>query len=516
MSETSIYIVDDQYRIVYFNKNLKKIYPDIKNGDICYRVLCHENEPCERCGIHGENGEDTLFFNKWIQEWVEVSYDKAEWPEHGELNIVIAKPFGMNGKERFFQAASRYLREHEDINCSLVAIDIDQFKFFNKWYGRHTGDVLLRDLANQLKQIAHFYEGITGYFHNDDFCMLLPGGRELVEKLKLDLDRELQKDADYAGLHISYGVYETGKEEQELSMGEMYDRALIALHSVKGCYIKNCGYFHPEMLIEMEGHRRYLSTIRKAIENGEIYFCIQPQCELSTGKMVGGEALVRWKQGDTEIPPDRFLPTLEVSGFIPILDQYIWECVCKWLSGWKESGGNTVPVSVNVSQVDILHLDIPDVFCTLTEKYHLDPGMLKLEITETAYMQDFGKVYDTVQRLHELGFMIFMDDFGRGYSSLHTLKDLSIDVIKLDTSFMEMDEMNLNKGIGILKSMLDLANSVGVPVVVEGVQNLRQAEILQEIGYRYGQGFGFYRAMTTNAFEELLSDPNRLAKSGIW
>ena len=172
--------------------------------------------------------------------------------------------------------------------------------------------------------------------------------------------------------------------------------------------------FTPAMLSRLKKQRQLLSELEHALKNHEFCFFLQPKCNSMTRAIVGMEALVRWNHPTRGcVPPSEFMPLLESTGLVTQLDQYIWESVCKTLHKWQESGSNLVPVSVNVSVVDIVNLDVPQIFSNLVEKYQLEPKLLLAEITETMLAENASLVENTIQGLHRKGFSVMMDDFGR-------------------------------------------------------------------------------------------------------
>ena len=197
----------------------------------------------------------------------------------------------------------------------------------------------------------------------------------------------------------------------------------------------------PAMLSRLKKQRQLLSELEHALKNHEFCFFLQPKCNSMTRAIVGMEALVRWNHPTRGcVPPSEFMPLLESTGLVTQLDQYIWESVCKTLHKWQESGSNLVPVSVNVSVVDIVNLDVPQIFSNLVEKYQLEPKLLLAEITETMLAENASLVENTIQGLHRKGFSVMMDDFGSGYSSLNMLKDTNVDAIKLDMKLIDMNQ----------------------------------------------------------------------------
>lgn len=267
--------------------------------------------------------------------------------------------------------------------------------------------------------------------------------------------------------------------------------------------------FTPAMLSRLKKQRQLLSELEHALKNHEFCFFLQPKCNSMTRAIVGMEALVRWNHPTRGcVPPSEFMPLLESTGLVTQLDQYIWESVCKTLHKWQESGSNLVPVSVNVSVVDIVNLDVPQIFSNLVEKYQLEPKLLLAEITETMLAENASLVESTIQGLHRKGFSVMMDDFGSGYSSLNMLKDTNVDAIKLDMKLIDMNQQNRSKGVQIVESVVDMAHRLNLPIIAEGVETPEQVSMLQAADCLYTQGYYFYKPMPVENAEALLAQPN--------
>ena len=265
----------------------------------------------------------------------------------------------------------------------------------------------------------------------------------------------------------------------------------------------------PAMLSRLKKQRQLLSELEHALKNHEFCFFLQPKCNSMTRAIVGMEALVRWNHPTRGcVPPSEFMPLLESTGLVTQLDQYIWESVCKTLHKWQESGSNLVPVSVNVSVVDIVNLDVPQIFSNLVEKYQLEPKLLLAEITETMLAENASLVENTIQGLHRKGFSVMMDDFGSGYSSLNMLKDTNVDAIKLDMKLIDMNQQNRSKGVQIVESVVDMAHRLNLPIIAEGVETPEQVSMLQAADCLYTQGYYFYKPMPVENAEALLAQPN--------
>lgn len=235
------------------------------------------------------------------------------------------------------------------------------------------------------------------------------------------------------------------------------------------------------------------------------------------GKVVGGESLVRWMHRHEElVPPGNFIPVLEKNGFIAELDRIIWEKVFRWQRECLDKGYVPVPLSVNVSRIDILTMDVPEFLFALLEKYDLSSDLIKVEITESAYSENEKEIIEVVKKLRNRGIAVLMDDFGSGYSSLSMLKSVPVDVLKMDMRFLEIGKQEEEKGIGILDSVINMAKQMRVPIIVEGVENREQENHLLKMGCRYTQGYYYYKPMPMEEFEDIIADSRNLNHEGFW
>ena len=419
---------------------------------------------------------------------------------------------GLLKKRAFIKDVQQRIKK-DDREWCLVSIDIDNFKLFNEWYGHSEGDLLMIQIGATLLEAGERTGGTAGYFGQDDFCLLIPYDMELIGHIYEDVSALIGSRGNSSSFLPAFGICVV-KREYELM--DMLDRALLAAQVAKEGYHSRIRVFEKGMYSRTNAEYRVLTDFSRALKQHEIVFYLQPQCRASSGKIVGAEALARWIKPDgTVIPPDTFIPVLEKRGLISDLDLYIWDDVCRWQHDWIKSGHTPLPVSVNVSVSDILHTDLPAIFENLINKYELERNLLKIEITESSYITNTALVMETVRSLREKGFTVLMDDFGSGSSTLNMLKNLNIDVIKLDAQFLNMNESNEEKSIQILESVTNLTKTIGVPIIVEGVETKEQKDFLIDMGCRYIQGYYFYRPLPITDFESLIDDPDKIDTSGI-
>lgn len=517
VDSNSIYVIGKDYQLVYVNEAILKKMPEVQTGDYCYRALCHENAPCKNCPLEQEEKSGSIIWNNRLGMWVSATAGVLEWPGEGHCHLITAKILeeernsltGLYYNHSFFRKADEKLGKLENGTYCLVAIDIEYFRLFNKLYGWEEGDKLLRYIARCINR----YDGLAGYLGGDNFALLMPNDPVLLQQLYEDIIKGVRK-MNLVGFLPGFGVYEI--TDTTVAAAVMYDRAAIALSHITGNHTKRICVYDDSMVETMEEELALLTEIQVGLEYDEFTFFVQPQCDISTGRIVGAEALVRWKHRTKGmIPPGIFIPVLEKNGFISSLDRLVWRKVCEWLRQWIDRGYQSVPISINVSRIDIFSMDVPDYLEELLETYQLKPSNLKVEITESAYAENDDKIVDTVKRLQELGFLVMMDDFGSGYSSLNMLKSVSVDVIKIDMKFLDFDEQEGGKAISILETVVNLSRQMGLPIVVEGVETKVQEEFLRDMGCRYTQGYYYYKPLPIEEFEKLLSDESRVDSSGI-
>ena len=250
-----------------------------------------------------------------------------------------------------------------------------------------------------------------------------------------------------------------------------------------------------------------LDDINRAFDDNEFCFYLQPKCNAVTGAIVGAEALARWNHPKYGvISPGRFVPALEQAGQISRLDMFVWRSVVRMLARWEREGRNLVPISVNVSMVDIDQMDVADTLTGLLNEYDVDARLLQAEITESAVARNLSKVESTIRKLHADNIAVLMDDFGSAYSSLNMLKDINVDVIKLDMKFIDLNEDNASKGLKIVESVVNMARKLRLLVIAEGAQTKQQVDQLLSVGCRYIQGYYFHEPLPVGRMEKLLAE----------
>ena len=396
----------------------------------------------------------------------------------------------------------------------IVAIDIEHFRLFNKLYGRSSGDEVIRYIYTCLKQSALEYDGIDAYLGGDNFVAFLPDDDEVLNNIRQKIIKKFSEWNNTSAFFPLFGVY-TIKDTSVLPE-LMYDHAMLALSHAEEDYKWHICRYTIEMESSLEKEVYLLAAIEEGLEKGEFTFFAQPQCNIATGQIVGAEALVRWQKPDGEVLlPGGFIPVLEKNKMIDQLDRYVWEKVCQWLKGWIDQGYSPVPISINVSRIDIYAMDVPKYIFSLLEKYQIPEHLIKIEITESAYTENNNRISHALNTFRNRGLVVMMDDFGCGYSSLNMLKNIPVDVLKLDMRFLQFKEEERQKSANILESIVNMAGLLHLPIVVEGVENESQEKFVQKLGCRYIQGFYYYKPLPIKKFEELLRDKRQIDTQGL-
>ena len=412
----------------------------------------------------------------------------------------IDEKAGIYNKRAFCRKVREVLDANPDKQYAIIRFDIDGFKVLNDVYGVEECDKVLKSIGDSLVKSPVNCERIYGRWEADHFvqCMELDDfhAYHIAEQL-----RDPFKGSYEFQISIRIGVYVV--EERDLDVALMCDRALLALKSIKNVYAKHIAFYDDNMRTSLIERQQVIDEMKSALNEGQFMVYFQPQYNYSTKELHGAEALVRWNHPEKGIvPPFKFIPVFEENGFITHLDEFVWEEVCKYQRKWLDEGIEIVPVSINVSRIDICSLRLAEFLRKLVEKYALPTNAIRVEITESAYIDNPAQLIGAVSKLREAGFSVEMDDFGSGYSSLNTLKDVPVDMLKLDMKFVE--DGAESRGGSILSSVIRMANWLRLPVLAEGVETRTQAEYLKSIGCVYMQGYLFAKPMPAAEYEEIL------------
>lgn len=468
----------------------------------------------EYVGIRGiDNGveEGKVYFYVYdIQN--KIDRKKGQTSQIGEVKNTDPLTGLRRGLEYLPEAINK-TENSEDIWC-CIAIDIQHFKIFKNWFGYEKANYLLSRMGAYLLDLEKKTDAVTSYFGHDTFALFMRYDERKITEVYNDIRDLIFSYSNMLGFLPVMGVYVL--KDGAKPGYNTYDNARMAAEEAKKNYKDRISYYDEESHDQKRKAIEFLSDFQNAIINDEITFYVQPQCHISSGAIVGGEVLARWIRKDGSlVNPGEFVPFLEDNGFIGELDRFIWEKTFKWIRSLIDRNINPVPVSINVSQIDLLSMDVASYLYALSANYHVSPKYIKVEITESAYAENYEGIANTINELKKKGFMVYLDDFGTGYSSLNLLDKINVDVIKLDMVFMKKDSSLGKKGMGIVESIFGMTKALELPVIVEGVENDEQLRFLKELGFKYAQGYFFYKPVSIKEFEKILNDRNSVDYKGL-
>lgn len=403
----------------------------------------------------------------------------------------------------FFERVREMIDREPDQSHFLFCFDIDRFKLINELYGMAEGDKVLYYIGGILQKEAGAGD-IAGRLHNDVFGVCTGRSRRETEALIETIAQKVKKYPLAFRFFLPAGVVEILPGSKEPVSG-LCDKAIMAQRRIKGNYLCAYLFYQPEMGAQLNREHELISNMESSLAKGQFYPWFQPQYDMRNGKIIGAEALARWRHpGLGLISPTEFVPLFERNGFIIKLDEYIWESTCRYLREWMDCGISPPPVSVNVSRVHLYDAGFCQKVIELCRRYSIPPRLLELEITESAYTERPQELFPIMDQLCREGFIFAMDDFGSGYSSLNMLKDIPVKMIKFDLRFLEDTPDSQQTSHIILENTIRLVKELHLTVLAEGVENEQQVRFLQEAGCYYAQGYYYSMPMPPEELKTLL------------
>ncbi len=434
-----------------------------------------------------------------------IHSDKAAYDRQKLISATELDPLTkLYTRNFFFEYASRMHRENPQQQMDAIVVNIEQFHVVNAIYGWEFGDKVLKALAEGIKEYIIENNGIACRSQADRFD-IYSAHTEDHAAVYDRLQHALDEYSDNVSIHIRMGVM---PYHPDLNPVELFDRARTACGMVKGGHYSRLMVFSEEMREREILEQRLLSDLKRAIEQREFMVYYQPKFNVQTDPPVlqSAEALVRWKHYEIGmISPGEFITLFEKHGRIGKVDKFVWEETARQIGEWKKKYGVLLPVSVNLSRIDIFEPNLIKNIDEILDRNGLNRSDLHMEVTESAYTEETDQIIGVVKHMRELGFVIEMDDFGTGYSSLNMLSNMPVDILKLDKSFIDNIEKTggtEEKDIRLVELILDIAKSLRLDVVAEGVENEKQLDFLKKRGCEMVQGYYFSPPLPAGEFEK--------------
>lgn len=403
---------------------------------------------------------------------------------------------------RAFQYRSaEVMRENTDKTFAMLIFDIANFKSLNEFCGRHTGDDILMLIADTLRGYEDEFT-VASHFRADIFGLLMPF-REREELIRVAQNVVSKIDSYKIPYKILPAVGICIADNPHMPPSIMRDYATMALKTIKGKFYAKYAFFDESMRQQMLLEKEIENEIVEALDAKQLQAYIQPKVDMTSGEIIGGEALVRWihpKRGI--ISPGVFIPVLENNGLIIDVDIYVWTQIFEWLSKRLRIGKKTVPISINISRMHAHDNIFKERLVQLSRDHDVPPCLVALELTESSFLTNTDGMYESMQYLKEQGFLLSMDDFGTGYSTMTMLKNQPVDEIKIDKGFI--DDIDNEKEQIIISNIVRMLKALDKKIIVEGVETEAQRRFLLEQDCLHAQGFLYYKPMPIPEYEKLL------------
>lgn len=412
------------------------------------------------------------------------------------------KVSGLYTRGYFFAYLQQMVQRLEKPMDALV-LNLDRFHLINELFGRDEGDRVLATIGELISEKLSELRGIACRSESDTFFLFCERQEE-YESLMEEMQSKLAAFAKSRSLRLRAGIYSC--EEHESDPEAWFSRAKSACDRIRGQYGSLATRYNNELYERTVFHERLIGDIDDAINHRDFVVYFQPKYKIQgeCPMLTSAEALIRWIHPELGfISPGEFIPLFEQNGLIRRVDHYVWRSAAEQIKCWREQYGMSIPISVNVSRVDIFDPELEKKLCDILDEFSLAPDDLMLEITESAYADSADRLIEVVNSLRDKGFKIEMDDFGSGYSSLNMLTEIPIDVLKIDMQFirrMLLDDKNLK----LVRLVMDIAEFLDVPVVAEGVEEEEQLNVLRKMGCDIVQGYYFSPPLPAERFGELI------------
>lgn len=404
-----------------------------------------------------------------------------------------------------FEKDARTMLKYKDRKLCVGYVDVNNFKTINDFYGREQGDEVLKIVANRIHDLV-IPDGVFARRFADRFVFLvsfldIKSFEYAIETYMSDIEIVIPGINEAIKINCKCGIYQVENFDEDIN--EMVDKAAIAAKISKNSISKKVTILDTNVSANIAKDQMITYRMDKAFEENEFIVFIQPKISFVTGKIVGGEALVRWEsKTDGMVLPGDFIPLFERNGFVTKIDFYVLERICRMLKERDDNGKFNVPISVNQSRLHVYDSKYINKLIEMLEKYNVNKENIIFELTESAFTENEDDMAELVARMSHLGYKVSMDDFGCGYSSLNMLNSLPISELKLDKSFLD-DKSPRSRFV--IKSIVNLAHGLNISTVCEGVETEEQATFLRDIGCDIAQGFLYAKPMPLDEFEAMMN-----------
>lgn len=442
-----------------------------------------------------------------ITEQVKAEQKMNQLIHYDSLTGLTNRNWFQNYLDTALITAKKYSR-----SLAVMFIDFDNFKRINDTLGHSAGDQLLIQIAGRLKSILRESDVVSRQ-SGDEFLVLVEGrNSDEIEDLAKEIILKMNSPYKINGTEIistpSIGVSINLDWEDDAEA--LIKKADFAMYLAKENGKNNFHFYNDELNQKMKRQMILETYLHKAIENNELSVHYQPQFDIATFRITGAEVLLRWECGMGKIPPDEFIPIAEETGLIIPIGEWVLRQACRDIKRFKENGLDSFPISVNISTRQLMTPNFIDRVQTILSDEQVDSKLLTLEITESAFLY-YEDAKDNILALRNLGVGVSLDDFGIGYSSLSMIRNIEIDELKIDRSFLN-DSLINNRVRSLLEAIIQIGKKINTKVVIEGIETKEQIEMLSTHNL-FGQGYYYSKPIPIDEFEVWCKNAYKKAKS---
>lgn len=508
-----IFCYDSSENLIYANSAAKNVFKksndNLENFAKEFRQNFLKNRPSE-LSLKLDNGEERYYITEYkdffisnsnIGSYLRLQDKTKETLESRRKNYIATHDLltGLFNRSGFFKKMQEALYQNTFKNPILICTNIKDFKLINTIYSEQVGDSVLQNQTEVMKRLPGHKKSIIGRIADDKFAILMEKqdfDKDIFEEVFNEVSCIIEKTL--YNIQIVAGIYEIYDKKDTIQ--SIYDKAKISLDAIKDSDNQIFSFYNPSMMEKMLKEKDIVNDFEKSLNKKQFSIQLQPVID-KEGNVLGAESVVRWNNPKYEdLTPSSFLDVLERTSLIYKLDVYVWELVAKKLHEWKKRGFADRFISVNVSSKDKFFIDIIKTFSELIKKYDISPQNFKVEIRETAMLENPEKTIAIFSQLKKLGIKVYIDNFGTGFSSLNVLKDFIADGIKMDTSFLSESKVSGKNKI-ILQTMISMSSNLGMEFIAKGVESENQMLALSKMDCKLFQGFYFSKPLPVKTYE---------------
>ncbi len=520
-------INSETYDVLYVSRYANELFPNIEVGKKCYQSVMGRNAPCDNCPIYGLKQGMSQYaqeiysskYDTWFTSSVSVIQKKGVprqfllcWTDITTFLERVMSTDQLTGTYSYDKFRAEALKKLADKKkkYSVAFFGIRDFSRINDEYGFHTGDIVIKAMANRIQDTLRENE-IVCRVKGDDFIVLMEGcgAQGLIERVShIFCTLNILLHEKYQGIQLNCmcGIYQI--QSSDYSISRILDKANRAKTMAMNANADGDSIFlYTKEYEKQEDEEKQLEReLIQAIRNEEFEVYIQPKVNLGDEKIGGAEALVRWIGADGKmISPGKFVPLAEKNGMVVDIDHIVYRKLFSFMREWLKEGKEVPTISINASRLHFNDDKFPGYLKELLTQYQIPSELVEVEVTESVFFGNMERMVSMIKKIRDLGVSISMDDFGTGYSTLSLMKSLPIDVLKVDGSFFMRSELD-EKNRAVISAIIHLAKSLGMDVVCEGIETKEQVEFVKEQKGDMAQGFYYYKPMPALEFYALLED----------